>query len=594
MADPLSAAGLVLAALTVPAQVFSTCVLAYTTISDINATGRRAATLFWLFKVQHTRFLVWGQNSDVYRDGISPTKLSTPVYEIIISTLVQIQSLLQDVDMLQRKYGLHQVPRPDATEPRPAQREIRRQSTLVFQVQRSCSLFRRLKWAVHDAEKFASLVQELTQFNDALYEFSPLIQRTSQTVAVDAEALALAIANEGWQGVQALQHAVGAQQATAIGRAPSGYNSQLPARTAAYLHGTQLMAAETGPNVPLYHFTPAASLLLSFGQVRFQGQQNNGLQNNTPMLRSWAIYQAFNVVVEWRGYDAMGMDAYQKNAVQGRVEKLVDMLKKGPKPPGFRILDCLGYVEDNSRARFGMVLRYPHPYELYQGDYSPRTLHQIIKTFVKTSSPYLGDRFQLASFLAEAVYELHASRWLHKGINSHNILFFHQSPIRTSSGTNADIPVSLVHPIFSGFNISRPDDLGAVSDKLYPDPETGIYKHPEVQGLNGRPPSRYHYLHDIYSLGTVLLEIGVWIVLKDLYRGNQTGDAFRQRLMAKVSLLGVSMGENYMIVVRKCLEGRFDGMHHFHVQEMETQDYILNLQRSFYWEVVRTLKECHV
>jgi hypothetical protein len=60
MVDPIGAAGLALAGLTLPAQVFSSCVLAYTTISDIKTTGRQLNALFWLFKIQHTRFLVWG------------------------------------------------------------------------------------------------------------------------------------------------------------------------------------------------------------------------------------------------------------------------------------------------------------------------------------------------------------------------------------------------------------------------------------------------------------------------------------------------------------------------------------------------------
>lgn len=585
MADPLSAAGLVVATLTLPAQIFSNCVLAYTTISDINATGRRAGTLFWLFRVQHTRFLVWGQNSDVYRDGINPAKLSQPVFEIIVSTLMQIKDLLQDVDTLQRKYGLHQIPKPNSAEPRPSQREITRQSTLVFQVQKSCSLFRRLRWAVHDAERFSCLIQELTQFNDALYQFSPLVQRTSQTVSVDAEALAMAIVNEGWQGVQALQQAVGPGQVTGAQHAPSGANSQLPSRTAAYLNGTHFMAAEIGPNQPLDQFRPAMNLIVNYGLFQFLA-----LQNDTPHRRSWAQYNTFNVVVEWRSYNPRQMSAPGKNALQKRVEMLVSMLQQGPKPPGFRILDCLGYVEDNSKARFGIVLRYPQPYTLYQGPYTPMTLYQIIR---QQKPPFLGDRFQLASFLAESLYELHASRWLHKSINSHNILFFHQSPNRSPSGPSAGITASLSHPFFAGFNLSRPED--AASDPHNKDLDTAMYKHPDIQGLGGAPTSPYHYLYDMYSLGTVLLEIGTWYVLESFYKQNQIGSAFRQRLLhSKVPLLGISMGENYMIAVRKCLEGQFDGMQQFHDQERDSQDYIVNLHRSFYWEVVKLLKECHV
>jgi Prion-inhibition and propagation len=68
MVDPLNAAGLVLAALTVPGQLFSSCTQAYTTVAGIRDAGPALNKQLWLFKVQHTRFLVWGQ--------VGPTTLS--------------------------------------------------------------------------------------------------------------------------------------------------------------------------------------------------------------------------------------------------------------------------------------------------------------------------------------------------------------------------------------------------------------------------------------------------------------------------------------------------------------------------------------
>ncbi|KAF2475252.1 uncharacterized protein BDR25DRAFT_382126 [Lindgomyces ingoldianus] len=597
MADPLSAAGLVLATLTLPAQAFSSCVLAYNTISDIGATGKQLSTTFWLFKLQLTRFLVWGQNSDIYRDGVTPEKLSQPVYEMVVSTLMQITDLLQDVSKLRSYYGLLRIPEPNMDESRISRREINRQATLVFRVQKSCSLFRRLKWAVHDNVRFASLVQQLTQFNDALYQFSPLIQGSSQTAAVDAEALALAIVNDGWQGVQALQQAL----ATTQHPAPSGLqtlgNGELASLSAAFIRGTQVSAAESGPNPPLAQFTPARNLYMDYRRFQILG-----LKNDTPQRRSWAQLPGYpghgptQVVLEWRPYNPRTVSGPFKNALQLRVEALTRMLQEGPKPPGFRILDCLGYLEDNSSARFGIVFRYPQPHMQEQGSYVPKTLFQIIH---QQNFPYLGDRFKLAGFLSESLYELHASRWLHKSINSHNVLFFHQPNTGNShtqeQSTNPALPLPLAHPFFTGFALARPDDPGAQSDNMFPDLDTGIYRHPDVQGLAGAPISPYHSIYDIYSLGAILLEIGTWCTLKSFYQHGQNGNAFRERLLErKVSLLGVSMGQKYMDAVRKCLSGSFDGMQQFQDHERDTPDYVVNLHRSFYWEVVKVLKECRL
>jgi hypothetical protein len=172
------------------------------------------------------------------------------------------------------------------------------------------------------------------------------------------------------------------------------------------------------------------------------------------------------------------------------------------------------------------------------------------------------------------------------------MFFQHADLPRTIAGELPPL-LSLSDPYFTGFALSRRDD--AISGLIPPDTDVGIYRHPDVQGLAGKAISLYHYLHDIYSLGTVLLEIGTWCRLKDFFIQGQSGDAFRERLLLrKVPVLGVSMGEKYMTAVRKCLDGRFDGMVHFQDHERNQSDYILNLQRSFYWEVVKVLKECRV
>lgn len=127
------------------------------------------------------------------------------------------------------------------------------------------------------------------------------------------------------------------------------------------------------------------------------------------------------------------------------------------------------------------------------------------------------------------------------------------------------------------------------------EPEVGIYRHPDVQGLADATSPSFHALYDIYSLGTVLLEIGIWMKLRRLYEGGTSGFAFRDRLVNRfVPQLGASMGERYMTAVRKCLTGQFDGVQKFLAHERKTADYILNLQRSFYWEVVKVLRDCRV
>src|SRR5208282_4248069 len=108
----------------------------------------------------------------------------------------------------------------------------------------------------------------------------------------------------------------------------------------------------------------------------------------------------------------------------------------------------------------------------------------------------------------------------------------------------------------------------------------GIYSHPDVQGFTGARRARFRAEYDIYSLGIVLLEIGLWKPFeKQIPDGTLPSDAAR----TNVTLLGFAMGERYMAAVRKCLDARFDGMQRIERDEGNLDSYSLNLQRSFFW-----------
>jgi hypothetical protein len=52
------------------------------------------------------------------------------------------------------------------------------------------------------------------------------------------------------------------------------------------------------------------------------------------------------------------------------------------------------------------------------------------------------------------------------------------------------------------------------------------------------------------------------------------------------------MGENYMIAVRKCLEGNFERLAGFSGDEYNTMDYKSNVRLGLLFEVVAVLRDC--
>jgi hypothetical protein len=599
MTGPFETAGLTIAGLNLPAQLFSTCVLAYTTLSGIKDIGRSSGTLFWLLKVQETRFLVWGQSMDIYGRGLSEDALGRPIYEMIVAALVQICSLLEDSDKLCARYGVQQGPdiQTDATQQSIFDQEVRRQSTVVFRVQKSCSLLRKVCWFVQDRAKFADLVNELTAFNDGLYQLRPVNVGESLTVTINAEMLARAMLEDGYPGVQALMQATIGGGGSGSGRLASGASSVLG----------QMASARNAaqPSEVFSSGSPSQHLLIDIRQLHWL----TSIPNDTPNRRSWASLSLHSqppttgnnsctVTIEWRSYDPKTVFGLQKEALQERIEGLVNMLRHEPKPPGFRVLDCVGYFEDNSNPRFGLVFRFPQSpnqssqqraVTLYQGLLGP------------LSVPYLGKRFHLALTLAKSLYELHACGWLHKCISSHNILFLEDNIDPANPARQRPPVLSLDSPYFSGFALSRPDDPNTHSSQSAVEEQIGIYRHPDVYNPSG-VISRYSVLHDIYSLGTLLIEIGTWERLRNFIGSSPYSrhDLRRSLLSKVVPMLGPAMGEKYMTAVRKCLDGEFDGIRGCWENPspvraaQDQEDYNSNLLRCFYWEVVKPLGECHV
>jgi hypothetical protein len=151
------------------------------------------------------------------------------------------------------------------------------------------------------------------------------------------------------------------------------------------------------------------------------------------------------------------------------------------------------------------------------------------------------------------VLYLHAVNWLHKGINSRNIIF-------------AD-PQDLSEPCVSGFELARPD---TDQDKTQPgryqvvDPRDDVYCHPLYQSAGPKQP--FQKTFDIYSLGLVLLEIAFWKPVESIMglqghlSNRRSAELIRKDLMQADSKhmeeLRARMGDNYQRAVSVCIVGR--------------------------------------
>ena len=159
-------------------------------------------------------------------------------------------------------------------------------------------------------------------------------------------------------------------------------------------------------------------------------------------------------------------------------------------PFRFGLLSCHGAInhhrEDPVPSTYDLLFNAPTEVT------APRSLRNIlIGTPAETP---LNERIAIASGLARAVLFLHASCFVHKSIRPENVLIF-------SNGK-----AKLGKPYLVGFEKFRQNTTMThrLGDDLW---EKNLYRHPVRQGV--RPQEDFVMQHDVYSLGVVLLEIGL-------------------------------------------------------------------------------------
>jgi serine/threonine protein kinase len=256
------------------------------------------------------------------------------------------------------------------------------------------------------------------------------------------------------------------------------------------------------------------------------------------------------------------------------------------------IMQARGLFHDQSKGRFGIVFNIPsnlrrcfHAYQNQHVSGTPQftSLGQELSKstgvfrFVR-SAPFqaprlsISQRVKFALELCQTVSELHFLGWLHESIHSDNIRF--SSAVGQSNGSDSHRGTShfiLGKPYLFGFSYSRIDE-GISIPKSSADftVERNVCQHPERQfnSSNATEVVRYEKYHDIYSLGVILLEIGLGrkaIELGEyreganLFKGaNSTPQKIRAHLILQAeSRLAEKMGSSYTEVVIKCLKGNF-------------------------------------
>ncbi|KAK2821846.1 hypothetical protein FQN49_007616 [Arthroderma sp. PD_2] len=287
-------------------------------------------------------------------------------------------------------------------------------------------------------------------------------------------------------------------------------------------------------------------------------------------------------LIEWVQYDSHWAGEVADELVS-RVKARAVLLNSAKLPQSFLALHCTGWYHAVERGAFGLVFQYPCLSDATKSPVRPLSLARLIRDSLEWRiRPSLGDRFRLARDLATSVLDFHKIGWLHKTISSFSIVFFTDYSPAT---------ISLCQPFLIGFGHSRPDQKDVYTEG--PNLPSNYLNYQEPKYINGE--TTYLPTCDYYSLGIVLLEIGLWKPLADITKKSLgSPEKTRQYLLEnRVPLLSHSMGNHYRDAVWACLSGEFSTVsENASVGDRGREAYNTSIYLSFGELVVDRLANC--
>lgn len=552
--------------------------------------------------MEQQRLFAWSETSGLLDLDVKNDKkvLESNTFVVhrqtVLDLLVQVQCLFREFEEKQKRYQMLQTesdenrvleqPDKDAADanfPLPARRRDFIKKAMLGLKESSKGAASRLRWISFDKVAFETLLARFATLNDSMTglldarmqsEIHHTVQDTNRGVLqlhhriADLSRLVMALnvkleatvpaTAPPFSVAQKATNASGLQLLSQLAKFKAFNESMESERKAPWDEAAALSLGLGNPD-------KQKELMLDRSMVKLDPAVEEGDLARCEALVTLPTGGEKRVWIEWKDYERQkpGDPSPPKEVIIERVRKLAALLNHSPKPEAFRTPHCLGFFdkakqtsqseddEDALDLRLGLIFERPSD-ESLDAALPPVSLRELL---VSQRKPRVTDRVKLALAISNCLLYLHAVNWLHKGLRSHNVVFF-----RTKSGH-----VDYSKPYLSGFDFSRPARPEEMTDIPGDDAEFDLYRHPHAQSTNPGERARFKKSFDVYSLGVLLVEIAHWNTIDRIMRININEARMRPRiaLRLKFSLLaddtieaiGAAMGEVYEKATRVCIAG---------------------------------------
>ncbi|KAK8057861.1 hypothetical protein PG996_011798 [Apiospora saccharicola] len=603
----MEAAGVGMGAVSLLFQVFSGCVKGYQLFAEAKGLQQSYQYLHIRFKAEQYKLLDWanivGLSEDDETLAFSPQGKAT-ILEILDQQhrlLLRFgrldnrlrplaQPLVEEKAETDKDLSAGEKYQESATEGHetqfPQSNPLLRKALL--HVRATAKYPARLRWAISDKKSVEELLDKLKLLNDSLHQLlstQQLETLNDQQMRTNYEIIQLnnridilcelvkastesTIAGSQQDDVRLADLARFKAMRTAI------ETDSLTSRLRSELSLRSSSLSEKPLKLPLSHLRMIES-------ETYHGKQRAPAWYKVSPIEPWS-----KVWIEWTSNRAVQSEG---SRTVKRFEALVRLLREEQYVAVFQTLRCLGYVERPSGSPSGGASEVQYGFVFERPPSSPSSVPVSLAELLTATTrvPSLTARIRLLRVLAESVEKLHAVDWLHKGLRSQNILFFHDDNDR----------LDLRRPFLSGFEYSRPDGAPYLSESPPPWRPRICIGGPREDGYG----FGYKKHHDIYALGVVFLEIAYWKPVYSIlgYDGDhiiRPGVASRTKdlLMSGVygEMVESYLGDTVADIVRACLSGSVANV----VVEAGASDVFINtqIQTQFHDLVVQSLQQLKI
>jgi hypothetical protein len=510
-------------------------------------------------------------------DKIIPSLRQKTVAVLVWQEIGVLLGILESIDELRRKHDLRN-PVPTLPSIREVENGTISPEEFLKQVEKGCDDFKdrvqstqkslsiggSLKWVFRDQNRLANLVSELEDANQALRDLV-LDSIEQEQVSRAFQATLLHELGELGSGVKSLggrlDASVKAVEESQIAMIRALNDNQrilaqiLPQaqvqRLRLAISPDDSFADRLGSVPAIEDYVKSHHLIHDISRVTGIIHADHLADSSTRWLAQLHTSgdEQIPVVVELKRQGSLGDDEFVT-----RNNELVSLLHASSNPSrneigsAFNVLQCLGYVNiqyderDGARQlrRRAVCFIYEPPLSLWSSQASPK-FESLFSWLSRKACPPLGARFQIAQSLLASYYNFLSTGWFHKGIRSHNIIFF-----QDGSGK----PV--IQPHLLGFEYSRPTK-SKVSDKESEDDVFDKYRHPLYR--ENRETTSYRIEFDLYSLGIVLIELAYWLPVSHASFPTKNVLIDGRMLNREQKQLETQVGELYAAVVQSCIGG---------------------------------------